>query len=146
MKMLRTAAGIALAACFVVLSGCATNGAPKLIVPPAQLLNDFCPVVNADLKVLSGSPLLLPAQQELVSKVLTVNTSVCAAGSQIDSADLQTLNATLFPALVELVGSLPLLPNQPAIMLGLTLAQPILAQVVQAVEAQKAAAPVAASQ
>lgn len=39
-----------------------------------------------------------------------------------------------------------MLPNQPVIMLGLTLAQPILAQVVQAVEAQKAAAPVAASQ
>lgn len=145
-RMLRIAAGFALAACFAVLTACASSGAPKLIVPPAQLLADFCPVVNADLKVLSASPLLTADQQALVGHVLTVNTSVCAAGGQIDAADLNTLNATLFPALVELVGSLPLLPNQPAILLGLTLAQPILAQVVQAVEAQKAEAPAAASQ
>lgn len=147
MKMLRIAAGFSLAACFAMLVGCASTGAaPKLIVPPQQLLTDFCPVVNADLKVLSTSPLLAPAQQALVAKVLTVNTSVCSAGAQVNAADLQSLNDTLFPALIQLVGSLPMLPNQPAIMLGLTLAQPVLAQVVQAVEAQKAAAPVAASQ
>lgn len=147
MKMLRIAAGLALAACFAMFAGCASTGAaPKLIVPPQQLLTDFCPVVNADLKVLSTSPLLVPAQQDLVSKVLTVNTSVCSAGAQVNAADLQSLNATLFPALIQLVSSLPMLPNQPAVMLGLTLAQPVLAQVVQAVEAQKAAAPVAASQ
>ena len=101
-----------------------------------------------DVLVLADAPEAVAAQAaklDGVSKVLTVNTSICAAGAQVNVADLQSLNATLFPALIQLVGSLPMLPNQPAVMLGLTLAQPILAQVVQTIEAQKAAAPVAAS-
>lgn len=124
MKMLHIAAGVALAASLV---GCA-NGPVKLI-PPQQLVADFCPVVNADLAMLSKSPMLDAAQQATLGEVLAVNQSVCAAGAQIDVTDLQKLNATAFPALIGLVSSLPMLPNQPEILLGLTLAQPILAQV-----------------
>jgi hypothetical protein len=125
MKRMLLAAGLALSALF---AGCANQ--PIKIPAPQQLVAAFCPVVNADLKVLSASPLLSADQQALVSKILTVNTAVCYAGGQVDVSDLQTLNATLFPALITLVSSIPAIPNQPAILLGLTLAQPILAQVV----------------
>lgn len=124
------------------LAGCAN--APVKLIPPQQLVADFCPVVNADLNVLAKSPLLLPAQQEKLAGIATVNQAVCAAGSTIDITDLQKLNETAFPALIELVTSIPAIPNQPEILLGLTLAQPILAQVVA--QMATAAAPVAASQ
>lgn len=145
-SMLRIAAGLALSACFVVFAGCASSGAPKLIVPPQQLLADFCPVVNADLKVLASSPLLTAAQRDTVSSIEATNTEVCSAGAQIDLASLHALNATAFPALLELVSSIPGIPDQPAIMLGLTLAQPILAQVVQSIgAASEPAAPASAA-
>jgi hypothetical protein len=52
-KLMLLAAGLVAS---VFLAACATNGtgaAPRLIVPPQQLVSDFCPVVNADLKVIS---------------------------------------------------------------------------------------------
>ena len=130
MKMLRVAAGFALAACFAMFAGCAN--APVKLIPPAQLVQDFCPVVNADLAVLDASPLLTAPQKALLdgpNGIIAVNKAVCAAGATIDATDLQTLNNTAFPALISLVSALPMLPNQPAILLGLTLAQPILNQV-----------------
>lgn len=128
------AAGFVLAASLV---GCAN--APLKLIPPQQLVRDFCPVVNADLAVLSSSPLLTPAQQQLLNGVpgdatkpgiIALNKAVCTAGGTINVTDLQTLNNTAFPALIGLVGALPMLPNQPAILIGLTLAQPILNQIV----------------
>ena len=74
--------------------------------------------------------------------IIAVNKAICTAGGQIDVKDLQAFNATLFPALITLVSAVPALPNQPAILLGLTLAQPILAQVTMQLVA---AVPVAAS-
>jgi hypothetical protein len=127
MKMLLIAAGVTLSASLV---GCA-NGPVKLI-PPAQLVKDFCPIVNADLAVLDASPLLTATQKALLdgpSGIIAVNKAVCAAGGTIDATDIQTLNNTAFPALIGLVSALPMLPNQPAILLGLTLAQPILNQI-----------------
>jgi hypothetical protein len=82
---------------------------------------------------IAASPLLSAAQQQLLNGVpgsasqpgiIAINSAVCAAGGQINVTDLQTLNDTAFPALIGLVGALPMLPNQPAILLGLTLAQP----------------------
>jgi len=130
MKMLRIAAGLALSACFVLFAGCAN--APVKLIPPAQLVKDFCPIVNADLAVLDASPLLTAQQKVLLdgpNGVIAVNKAVCAAGSTINATDIQTLNDTAFPALIGLVSALPMLPNQPAILLGLTLAQPILNQI-----------------
>lgn len=147
------AAGFVLAASLV---GCAN--APVKLIPPKQLVQDFCPIVNADLKVLAASPLLNAAQQELLNGVpgdatkpgiIAINAAVCAAGGAIDASDLQKLNDTAFPALIGLVGALPMLPNQPAILLGLTLAKPILdqivAQVVPAAPGAPASAPAAVS-
>ena len=132
-KKMLLAAGLAASSLF---AGCATTGSTStLVITPQQLITDFCPTVNADLKVLSGSTLLSASQQATVAQVLTINTAVCAAGASVNLADLQSLNATLFPALITLVSSIPGIPNQPAILLGLTLAQPVLAQAVAAVTA-----------
>jgi hypothetical protein len=146
------AAGLAASALF---AGCAVNGAAPKIPTPQQLVADFCPTVNADLKVLAASPLLTASQQQLLNGVpgdathpgiIAINSAVCTAGGEIDVSDLQALNNTAFPALIGLVGALPMLPNQPAILLGLVLAQPILNQVVAQIgAAQSASAPAAAS-
>ncbi|MFM0357952.1 hypothetical protein PQR12_31055 [Paraburkholderia nemoris] len=134
-KLMLLAAGIAASIAF---AGCALPGSPA-IPTPQQLVTDFCPTVNADLKLLAVSPLLNASQQQLLNGVpgdatrpgiIAINNAVCAAGGQINVTDLQTLNNTAFPALIGLVGALPMLPNQPAILLGLTLAQPILNQIV----------------
>ena len=140
-RMLLLAAELALAACFVVFAGC--SNAPVKLIPPQQLVTAFCPVVNADLDVLSKSPLLTADQRALLTeKIIPGNQAICTAGGQINVQDLQTFNATLFPALITIVSALPALPNQPAILLSLTLAQPILAQLTAQLAA---AAPVAAS-
>lgn len=140
-------------AALALLAGCAAQ--PVKVPTPQQLVTGFCPVVNADLDVLSKSPLLTADQRALLNGdpahpgIIAINKAVCAAGGTIDATDLQTLNNTAFPALIGLVSALPILPNQPAILLGLTLAQPILAQVVanlpQASAATPASAPAAAS-
>lgn len=148
-KLMLLAAGIVASIAFI--AGCATNGVvapPKLIVTPQQLATDFCPVVNADLKVIAASTLLTASQKLLLNGdptdptnpgIIAINASVCAAGGMIDVTNLETLNNTAFPALITLVGALPMLPNQPVILLALTLAQPILNQVLAAVQAQQAA-------
>lgn len=143
-RMLLLAAGIALAAS---LFGCANS--PVKLIPPAQLVHDFCPIVNADLAVLDASPLLTAPQKALLDGpkgIIAVNKAVCAAGATIDATDIQTLNNTAFPALIGLVSALPMLPNQPVILLGLTLAQPILNQVAaQILPAAAVSAPAAAA-
>jgi len=143
----------ALAAVCVAFAGC--TSAPVSIPTPQQLVTDFCPVVNADLKLLAASPLLNADQQKVLNGipgdashpgVISMNAAVCAAGAVINVTDLQTLNATAFPALITLVSGLPNLPNQSAILLGLMLAQPILTQVINSLPVSTApAAPVPAS-
>jgi len=154
-KLMLLAAGIVASVAFI--AGCATNGAispPKLIVTPQQLVTDFCPVVNADLKAIAAAPLLNASQKLLLNGdpadptnpgIIAINASVCAAGGMIDVTNLEKLNSTAFPALITLVGALPMLPNQPAILFGLTLAQPILNQILAAVQAQQAGAAASAA-
>lgn len=153
-KTMLIAAGLVASTLF---AGCASTGTvavPKLVVTPQQLVTDFCPTVNEDLKVIAASPLLNASQKLILNGdpsdptkpgIIAINASVCAAGGVIDVTNLETLNNTAFPALITLVGALPMIPNQPAILLGLTLAQPILNQILQTVQAQQAAAAAAAS-
>jgi hypothetical protein len=133
MKKLCLAAGVVLLA---ILAGCA--GSPIQltpisipIIPPTQLVQQICPVVNADLTALSTSTLLTSTQKDLLTNtIIPGNDKVCSAVGTINISDLQAFNATVFPALVTIVAAVPAIPNQPAILLGLTLAQPILTQVV----------------
>lgn len=136
-SMLRIAAGFALAACFAVLAAC---GAVQLkpvsipVIPPQQLARDVCPIVKADLDILTsaaGLALLTPAQQQAVAQSIEPKFSAaCSAAAAVDLTNLQAFNETAFPALISIVSATPAIPNQPAVLLGLELAQPILNQVV----------------
>lgn len=129
------------------LFGCANSPLKPLpipIIPPAQLAAQICPIIKADLLLLegpAGATFLSPAQQAKVTNtIVPANNAVCAAGATVDLTDLQAFNNTIFPALIEIVSAVPAIPNQPAVLLGLTLAQPILNVIVQqAITASQAA-------
>jgi hypothetical protein len=136
-------AALALSAC----AGVSVKPVSIPVIPPAQLASQFCPIVKADIAVLEASPLLSQAQKDKLNSVAPINDAVCSAAATVDLQDLQAFNNTLFPAVTAIVAAVPAIPNQPAILLALQLAQPILNQVVaDAIAASKASAPVAASQ
>lgn len=133
----------------VILAGCAgapVKPLPIPVIPPAQLAAQVCPIIKADLLLLegpAGTSLLSPAQQAKVANtIVPANDAVCVAGATVDLTDLQKFNDTVFPALIQIVSAVPAIPNQPAVLLGLTLAQPILGVIVQqAIAASQAATP-----
>lgn len=104
------------------------------VIPPQQLAQTLCPLVQADLDILtsaSGLVLLSVAQQNTVQTSIKPKvTAACAAAATIDLTDLQSFNSTAFPALISIVQAVPAIPNQPAILLALQLAQPVLQDVV----------------
>lgn len=105
--LLCCAAAIALAAC---------NSLPTV----QQQFATGCTIVNGDLVVLGASPLLSPAQQDTINKtVLPANQAICKAGAQLNVADLKAFHDSLLPAVVTIVQSVPALPDQQAILLGL---------------------------
>lgn len=133
----------------LAISGCAGVAVKPVsipVIPPAQLASQFCPIVKADLAILSTSLLLSQAQKDKLLSVSPINDAVCSAAATVDLQDLQAFNATLFPAVTAIVAAVPAIPNQPAILLALQLAQPLLNQVVaDAIAASKAGAATAAS-
>lgn len=153
-----------LAAAFVasvfLLVGCAGVQLKPVsipVIPPAQLAQRICPIVKADLDVLTsaaGLALLTADQQDTVKTSIRPKfNAACATAATVDLTDLQSFGDTAYPALVAIVGAVPAIPNQPAVLLGLQLAKPILDQVVsdaiaasKASAAASASAPVAASQ
>ena len=67
-------------------------------------------------------------------------TAVCNSGASLDVTSLQTLNNTVLPALIDIVGAVPSIPHQPEILAGLTLAEVALVPIVnQAIAASQAA-------
>jgi len=132
----------------LALSACSTvqlKPVPIPVIPPAQLAQQICPIVKADLDVLTsavGLALLSPAQQSTVATSIQPKfNAACSAAAAVDLADLQSFNADAFPALIAIVAAVPAIPNQPAVLLGLQLAQPIVQAVVaNAVAASKASA------
>ena len=137
---------LALSAC----SGIQLKPVTLPVIPPAQLAQQICPIVAADLALLqgpSGKALLTAAQQSTIAtSIVPINSAVCASAATVDLTDLQSLNSTAFPALIAIVSAVPAIPNQPAVLLALQLAQPIVQQVVNdAIAASKASAATAAS-
>lgn len=140
-KKLCLAAGLVTS---VLFAGCANVAVKPIsipVIPPAQLATQFCPLVKADLAILAGSPIVLQAQKDALTKVTPINDAVCSAAATVDLTDLQSFNNTLFPAVTAVVAAVPAIPNQPAILLALQLAQPLLNQIVtDAIAATKATA------
>ncbi|MPW16889.1 hypothetical protein GCT13_08075 [Paraburkholderia sp. CNPSo 3157] len=140
-KLMLLAAGLMLSALFSGCAGVQVKPVSLPIIPPAQLAEQFCPIVKADLDILSTSPLLSQAQKDKLLSVSPINDAVCSASATIQLTDLQSFNNTLFPAVTAIVAAVPAIPNQPAILLALQLAQPLLNQVVaDAIAASKASA------
>jgi hypothetical protein len=146
MKQIKRLAFVAAIGISALFAGCASTALPiPLAIPtPQQLVTDFCPVVNADLKLIAASLLLNASQKQVLNGVpgnasqpgvIAINEAVCAAGGTINVSDLTALNATAFPALIGLVAALPMLPNQPAILFGLQAVAPIVNQITEQIQA-----------
>jgi hypothetical protein len=112
--------------------------------------------VNGDLAILGASPLLNASQQDVINKtVLPANQAICKAGGQLDVASLRAFHDSLLPAAITIVQAVPSLPNQPAILLGLSTFGPMVqalidqlitaSTAVAASSASAASAPAAAS-
>lgn len=143
-KMLRTAAGVGLFACFVVFAGC------KSLPTAQEQFNTLCPIVTNDLQVVSTSPLLNANQQAIAQKAHDLNAKVCAAGASLNVQDAKDLANTLLPAVASIVAAVPDTPAFPSttIALALNTFGPLVLQLVEQAVAtvQGASAPVAASQ
>jgi hypothetical protein len=146
MKKLCLAAGLVAAVAFAACSSLPTV---------QQQFQTGCTIVNGDLAILGASPLLNAGQQAVINKtVLPANQAICKAGAQLNVADLKAFHDSLLPAAIMIVQAVPTLPNQPAILLGLStfgpMVQALIDQLITATTAASstvaASAPVAASQ
>ncbi|MEX3967251.1 hypothetical protein AB4Y42_34340 [Paraburkholderia sp. EG286B] len=138
MKMSRIAAGFALLAA-VALVGC------KSLPTVQEQFQTGCTIVNGDLQIIGQSPMLTAAQQDTINTtVLPANQALCKAGAQLNVADLKNFHDSLLPAAITIVKALPMLPNQPAILLGLQtfgpMVQAMIDQLITATTAPAAAA------
>lgn len=122
-----------------------------------EQFNTLCPVVTADLKTLSTSPLFGASDQKSLASAANANGALCTAGGTLNVTDLKAFHDSLLPAAVALVQNNPLIPDQTAILLALNTIGPIVQNLidqaitavatVQAASAATAAsAPVPASQ
>lgn len=135
-SMLRIAAGLALAACFVVFAGC--NSLPTV----QQQFQTGCAIVNGDLSIIATSPLLSPAQQEQITKtILPANQALCKAGATLNVSDLKAFHDSLLPAAIAIVQGVPALPDQQAVLLGLQTFGPMVQALIDQVITAAAPAP-----
>jgi hypothetical protein len=136
-RMLLIAAGLLLSACF---AGC--NSLPTV----QQQFEAACTVVNGDLDAVAQSPFVSADQKALLNdQIIPANKAVCAAGGQLNVANLKTIHDSLLPMAITIVEAAPSLPEQQAVLLGLRAFGPLVqAQVDMLINA--VSAPVAASQ
>lgn len=150
-RIMLLAAGLAMSALF--FAGC--NSLPTV----QQQFQTGCTIVNGDLAILATSPLLTSAQQQLLTGIpgdashpgiIAANKAICAAGGQINVANLKEFHDSLLPAAITIAQAIPALPNQQAIVLGLQtfgpMVQALIDQIITAATPSSgASAPVAAS-
>lgn len=126
-----------------ILCGCSGVQFKPVSIPvltPTQLANQFCPLVKADLDILAASPLVVQPLKDKITALKPFNDAACNAGAVIDLTDIQAFNTTVFATVTAVVAAVPALPNQPVILLGLQLAQPLVDQLVADATAQAKAA------
>ncbi len=119
-KLMLLAAG--LVASVALVAGC------KSLPTLQEQFTQACPIVNADLKIIAASPLLTPAQQQLLSGVpgdaakpgiIASNEAICTAGAQLNVTDLRTIHDSLLPMAITIVQAVPALPQQQVVLLAL---------------------------
>ncbi|KVV22293.1 hypothetical protein WK80_22140 [Burkholderia multivorans] len=110
-KLMLLAAGIVASVAIV-----ACNYLPTV----QQQFQTGCTIVNGDLTILATSPLLSADQRAAISRtILPANQAICKAGAQLNVADLKAFHDSLLPAAITIVQSVPALPQQQAVLLGL---------------------------
>jgi hypothetical protein len=146
------------AALAVALGAAACNSLPTV----QQQFQTGCTIVNGDLAIIAQSPLLNASQQQALTGVpgdatkpgiIAVNQAICKAGGQLNVTNLKLFHDSLLPAAILIAQGMPPFPQQGAIVLGLQTFGPMVqaiidqigAQVINAVPAAPASAPVAAS-
>lgn len=131
----------ALILCALLISACTATGgfAPPGPAQVQQIVSSFCPLVNADLGVLSTSPAVAAPLQAQFKTFLSINQQVCAAGSGVTIESLQTLNTQVVQAAIAVLLLNPEIPNQPAILLALQLGAPLIQQAITQMQAVKGA-------
>jgi hypothetical protein len=147
MKRMLLAAGFA---ALVAFAGC------KSLPTVQEQFNTACPIVTADLKTLSTSPLLPADQQAAMAKAATANADLCTAGAALNVTNLKAFHDSLLPAAIAIVQGNPLIPDQTVVLLALNTFGPMVQQIIDqlittatspsAASAASASAPVAASQ
>lgn len=123
------------AACAAVLSfvlaACSTTG--QAVQTPAQVAARVCPPVEvaiASLKQVNG---MSDAALRALDEAQPLVNAVCAAGSTVDTVNLQMLANTGLPAIITIVKASPLsAQDQDRIILGVTTAQILLAATIAA--------------
>lgn len=115
MKMLRSAAGIALLACFALFAAC--HSLPTL----QEQFNTLCPIVTSDLQTISTSSLLNADQQSKALKAHDLNVKVCSAGAALNVADVKDLANTALPGIVSIISAIPDTPAFPSTTIALAL-------------------------
>lgn len=122
----------------LILAACTTTGGTVGAPTPSQvqqIVASFCPTMNADLQVLSTSPVVSPPLQAQFKTFLSINQQICAAGTGVTVSDLQTLNTQVVQAAIVVLLANPEIPNQPAILLALQLGAPLIQQAITQLQA-----------
>jgi hypothetical protein len=115
-----------------LLGACSTiSGVTGAVQTPAQLASDICPPVKTALAVLTpAAGQMTPAAQNAIDKANFTVAALCSPATAVKIADVQNLQAAVFPALQTLLAASNL-PNKQTLALDLALAQGVLNAVVQ---------------
>lgn len=128
----------------VVLAGVVAFAGCKSLPTLQEQFTQACPIVTADLKTLSTSPLIGSADQVALAKAADANKAICAAGGQLNVTALKAFHDSLLPAAVAVVNGNPLIPNQTLVLLALNTFGPIVQQMIDQVITAVAPAPAVA--
>lgn len=127
-----------------ILSACSATGAiqPVSLATMQANITSLCPIVNADLTILSTSPTMTPDQRVLFTKVLADNQAFCAGSGNLTITSLQAFNTSVIGVLVPILTPMAAAnPQAGALLLALQLAAPLVNQVINQATTPPGAAP-----
>ena len=133
------------------ISACVTNSPQvasinsdlsKLPIPlklqtPSQLATNICPVLQAELPIVSAAGFADPNITAQLAIAIPIINTVCSAGETVNAADLQSLAQTGVPSLIKVVQASTLSADQKQqAVLSIGLANAVLEPIVQQIQAQ----------
>ena len=132
MKYITFAATSLVAALISACATQATNRTPAAVQTPAEIAAKVCPPVQAalsGLNALAGLPVDAKANLDAVTPIVA---GVCAASATINLSNLQTLQQTALPTIINTVKASGMaVERQNSVILDITTAQIILSAVVE---------------